>query len=295
MTGIGDTLKSLGGTVNTRLRELMDVMCEPGILKDAMNYSLTAGGKRLRPALCLMTAGMFGDAARALDFACAIEMIHTYSLIHDDLPAMDNDDLRRGKPTNHVVFTEAYAILAGDGLLNCAFEVMLKYALENKDKQPECIRAMSIIAGASGVTGMIAGQAGDIAFEGKEHDPDVLQYIHTRKTGAMIKASVLSGAVLSGAAEHELSALETYGSCICLTFQIVDDILDEMGDQTRIGKTPGKDAGADKLTFTSVYGIEKSKKIARRQTDMAVKALECFGQKAQTLSALATYLLSRDR
>lgn len=295
MTQIRDYIINTGSVINIRLQELMDIMCEQGILKDAMSYSLMAGGKRLRPVLCLMSAEMFGDEKRALDIACALEMIHTYSLIHDDLPAMDNDALRRGKPTNHVVFGEAYAILAGDGLLNCAFEVMLKSAQENKDNGLDYMKAMNIIAKAAGVQGMIAGQVGDMAFEGEKLDENVLCYIHERKTAALIKASVLSGAALSGAKKMEIAALDTYGDCIGMVFQIIDDILDEVGDQQKMGKTLGKDCDADKQTFTKVYGIEKSKKIARQKTDEAIRALECFDNRAENLKALAEYLLNRDR
>ena len=295
MPRIGDELKSAALLVNARLPELLDGVCEPGILKDAMLYSLMAGGKRLRPALCLWSAGIFGDAKTALNTACAIEIIHTYSLIHDDLPAMDNDDLRRGKPTNHVVFGEAYAILAGDGLLNCAFEVMIKDAENNIDNMDKYLKAMRIIAKAAGTSGMIAGQVGDISFEGKERSPEALEYIHQRKTAAMIKASVLSGAVLLGAGVEDLSALEIYGDSIGLTFQIVDDILDEVGVVETLGKTPGKDADTNKLTFTSVYGIEKAKEIARQKTDEAIQAIERFGSKAESLYLLAEYLLDRDK
>ncbi|MGI5849724.1 MAG: polyprenyl synthetase family protein [Christensenellales bacterium] len=294
MNKTDDLLKRVSTTVNFRLLELMDAMCDPGILKDAMSYSLMAGGKRLRPALCLWSAGIFGDESLALDIACAIEMIHTYSLIHDDLPAMDNDDIRRGKPTNHVVFGEAYAILAGDGLLNCAFEIMLRCAKNNRDSRLDYIKAMDLIAGAAGVKGMIAGQVGDIAFEGKDQNQQVLEYIHERKTAVMIKASVMSGAALFNASELEMAALETYGGCIGLVFQIIDDILDQIGDPQKIGKTPGKDIGANKQTFVRVYGIDRSKQIARQKTDMAIQALACFGDKAQSLRALAEYLLNRE-
>lgn len=293
MQPLHDYLKKTTATVNERLLELIDITCEPGILKDAMSYSLTAGGKRLRPALCLMSAGIFGDERLALDIACAIEMIHTYSLIHDDLPAMDNDSMRRGKPTNHVVFGEAYAILAGDGLLNCAFEVMLNCAQGNSGLN--YIKAMDIIAGASGSRGMIVGQALDMEFEGKEKDEQALFYIHERKTAALIEASVLSGAALFGAKQEEMSALKTYGQSIGIVFQIVDDILDKIGDADKVGKTLGKDSGADKQTFLSVYGLEKSRQIAKRKTEEAIGALGCLNEKADNLRSLARFLLERDR
>lgn len=288
-------LKTLGDLVNDRLDELLDTHCDDGILKDAMRYSLMAGGKRLRPALCLMSAGLFGNQQHAIDIACALEMIHTYSLIHDDLPAMDNDDLRRGKPTNHVVFGEAYAILAGDGLLNLAFEVMLKSAEGNKDSGLNYLGAMNIVGKAAGVQGMILGQVGDMAFEGKDKDEEALTYIHERKTAALIKASVLSGAALLGADDEAMGLLETYGERIGLVFQIVDDILDEVGDEEKMGKTLGKDAKADKHTFASLYGIERSRELAREKTHEALAALECFGDKAEHLKELALYLKDRDR
>ena len=295
MNDTGNRLKQTGESVNTRMLALMDIMCEPGILKDAMVYSITAGGKRLRPALCLWSAGIFGDERRAMDMACAIEMIHTYSLIHDDLPAMDDDNLRRGKLTSHKVFGEALAILAGDGLLNVAFEVMLKCALREKDGALDVIGAMDIIAGATGVNGMISGQVADITYEGDEQTEDVLEYIHARKTAAMIRASVMAGAALFRASEEEIAVLETYGNCVGLVFQIIDDILDETGDPQKLGKTPGKDVSADKQTFVRIYGIGGSRQIAQRKTQQAIDALSCFGDRADRLRDLAGYLLARDK
>ena len=269
----------------------MELKCEPGTL-DAMSYSLIAGGKRLRPALCLMTADMFGSAVQALDIACTLEMIH-YSLIHDDLPCMDNDVLRRGKPTNHVVFGEAYAVLAGDGLLNLAFEVMLDAAVKNEGDGLNYLGAMHVIASAAGVRGMIEGQACDIAFEGQDKDEEVLRHIHERKTGAMIRASVLSAAALLRASEAETAALTAYGEKLGLVFQIVDDILDEVGDEKTLGKSVGKDADAGKQTFARIYGIEASKRIARDLTREAQDALRIFGPRASGLASLAQHLLTR--
>lgn len=293
MTEITSRLESLRARINRRLPELLEGVCEPGILRDAMNYSLIAGGKRLRPSLCLLSAEMFGDPEQALDLACAIEMIHTYSLIHDDLPAMDNDDLRRGKPTNHVVFGEAYAILAGDGLLNSAFEVMLRSAKQHRSSGLDFTAAIEIIAHAAGTKGMIAGQAADIGFEGSQLGKDVLEYIHERKTGALIKASVTSGAALMCADKEEIEALEIYGGCIGFVFQIIDDILDETGVAESLGKTPGKDAASDKQTFARLYGIEESMNIARQKTDEAIISLERFGRRSEYLKAAAEYLFTR--
>lgn len=293
MPEIAADITAIAQLVDRRLNALLDERCEPGLLKDAMSYSLKAGGKRLRPVLCMLSAGMFGDRRSALDIACAIEMIHTYSLIHDDLPCMDNDVLRRGKPTNHVVFGEAQALLAGDGLLSGAFEVMLKLALNEKHLNVMC--AMDIIAGAAGVKGMIAGQSADLEFEGKDVDEQVLHYIHERKTAAMIRASVAAGAALMHAEEDDLRLLDTYGSCMGLVFQIVDDILDEEGDAGKLGKSTGKDKDADKMTFARVYGIEASRRIAKEKTDEAVSALQRFGDRAFALTALAQAMLTRDR
>ncbi len=293
MTEIAERLESLRSKINKRLPELLEIICEPGILRNAMGYSIIAGGKRLRPSLCLLSAEMYGDPAPALDVACAIEMIHTYSLIHDDLPAMDNDDLRRGKPTNHIVFGEAYAILAGDGLLNSAFEVMLKSAKQYKNGGYDFYSAIEIIAEAAGTKGMIAGQAADMGFEGSEQGKEVLEYIHERKTAALIKASVTSGAKLMGAGNEDIAALETYGGCIGFVFQIIDDILDETGNAGKLGKTPGKDAVSDKQTFTRLYGIERSTEIARQKTGEAIRSLDRFGPKADNLRALAENFLAR--
>ena len=295
MTDIDQHLKIFGRQIDNRLPKLLDTVCDDGILKDAMRYSLLSGGKRLRPALCMMTADLFGDSRPVLDIACAMEMIHAYSLIHDDLPAMDNDELRRGKPTNHVVFGEAYAILAGDGLLNSAFEVMLGCAQHHRDKHLDYLGAIGIIAAAAGTNGMISGQAADIEFEGQDANADVLEYIHRRKTGALIKASVLAPAVLFRADEEKIGALKTYGQCIGLVFQIVDDILDAEGDQEQVGKTLGKDEEANKQTFIRVYGIEASKRIARQKTDEAISALGLFGVRGESHRQLAAYLLNRKK
>lgn len=292
---IENRLKEIGSIVDARLLKLLDEHCEDGVLKDAILYSLTAGGKRLRPALCLMSAHLFGNEREALDIACALEMIHTYSLIHDDLPAMDNDSLRRGKPTSHIVFGEAKAILAGDGLLNLAFEVMIGSAIKNKNSLENCVYVMKIISNASGVVGMIAGQVADIDYEGKAKNEKVLEYIHKRKTAAMITASVMSGAALLGADNKEKAALREYGECIGLVFQIVDDILDVVGDETKMGKTLGKDQVSNKQTFVSLYGLAQSRRLAKEKTQQAINALSIFADKSSELKDLAAYLLGRDR
>jgi geranylgeranyl diphosphate synthase, type II len=293
MTSLEESLRETAARVDVRLPELVGQLCEPGTLQNAINYSLTAGGKRLRPWLCIHTAAMFGNADDALDFACAIEMIHTYSLIHDDLPAMDDDVLRRGRPTNHMVFGEAVAILAGDALLNGAVEVMTRYALEHP--RLNGLLAMDIMARAAGAAGMIAGQVGDIEFECKDKDEVTLYYIHERKTAAMIRGAVLSGAALLDAGEADMQALRSYGDSIGLVFQIVDDILDVTSDAATLGKTPGKDAEAGKQTFATVYGLEKARVIAAQQTQSATDALKRFSTRADALRGMAQYLLGRDR
>lgn len=292
---IEDRLKKTRKLVDRRLDELLKVHCEEGVLFDAMRYSLMAGGKRLRSALCLMSARLFGDETKALDFACALEMIHSYSLIHDDLPAMDDDNLRRGKPTNHMVFGEAMAILAGDGLLNTAFEVMINSAAEDRENIINKTKAIGIIAKAAGADGMIQGQTADIEFEGKDKDEEVLSYIHERKTAALITASVLSGAVIMGADEKEINALKEYGHCIGLVFQIVDDILDVEGDEKKLGKTLGKDEASGKQTFAGIYGLDRSKQIASEMTDKAKRSIKLFSNKAEELSVLAEFLLHREK
>ena len=301
MKSIEDSLRHTVALVDARLPALVEGLCEEGTLRDAMRYSLTAGGKRLRPWFCIESARLFSgsaggavdDAEAVIDFACAIEMIHTYSLIHDDLPAMDNDVLRRGRPTNHVVFGEAIAILAGDALLNGAYEVMTRFAMENPALNG--LKAMDIMARAAGASGMVAGQTGDVEFEGKDKDEQALHYIHERKTAAMIRGAILSGAALMGAGEDGMKALADYGQRIGLVFQIVDDILDVTGDATTLGKTPGKDADEGKRTFATVYGLDRARQIAAEQTQAAEYALADFGDKAETLRGMAQYLLSRDR
>lgn len=262
---------------------------------DSMKYSITAGGKRLRPVLLLKTYGMFSaDTENAVPFAKAMEMIHTYSLIHDDLPAMDDDDFRRGKPTNHKVFDEGISILAGDGLLNLAFETMLEGSLGANLDASRSLQAMEIIANAAGVNGMIGGQVVDLESEGKKVEKDTLDYIHNHKTSALLEASINAGAILGGANEDELIALDTYGKSIGLAFQIVDDILDIVGDIDKLGKDIGSDVENGKATYVSIYGLEESRKMVDKLIDTAIECLEIFGDKAEFLKALAIYLKDRD-
>lgn len=264
-------------------------------LRDAMAYSISAGGKRLRPLLNIFANDLLGgDIQETLDIACAIEMIHTYSLIHDDLPAMDNDELRRGKPTSHVMFGEAMAILAGDGLLNFAYEVMLQNALRHTDNLLAHTKAISEVARGAGVGGMIEGQCKDLENEGQIVTERELVSVHKHKTGDIIKASLLSGLLLCNPSEKQKEAISTYGYNIGLAFQVIDDILDVTGDQQKLGKTPGKDSREKKFTFVTLYGIEKSRMIAKEKTEEAISALDVFGQRASKLVVLASEMLKRD-
>ncbi|MHB8063067.1 MAG: polyprenyl synthetase family protein [Ruminiclostridium sp.] len=261
-------------------------------LKEAMQYSLMAGGKRLRPVLALATAEMFGkELHEVLAYACSIEMIHTYSLIHDDLPAMDNDDYRRGKLTNHKVFGEAMAILAGDALLNMAYENMLKDALASDNSRK--LRAMSIIAEYAGALGMIGGQVIDLDSEGKSVDSDKLKAMHSLKTGALIKAPIESAAIICGADAKELKLLSSYATNLGLAFQIKDDILDVEGSIEDMGKSPGSDALCEKSTYVTMYGLDKSKKLLEAVTNEGMSFLERFDTKAEFLKELAVSLVLR--
>ena len=260
----------------------------------AMRYSLFAGGKRLRPILCIAGAeAVGGDAKGVLPVACALELIHTYSLIHDDLPVIDNDDMRRGKPTNHKVFGEAMALLAGDGLLTKAFHLMTHPDPENGTAPGALLHVISLIATAAGYEGMVGGQVVDIQSEGKEGDPSLVDFIHTRKTGALIAVSVCSGAILGGAEEHELKALTSYGEDIGLAFQVADDILNVEGSSQEIGKSVGSDAQQGKITYPAVFGLEKSKEIQRALVDRAIESLKSFEDRAEPLRHIARYMIER--
>ena len=245
----------------------------PDRLLEAMRYSLLAGGKRLRPVMLLAACDMAGgDENTALPFACAIEMIHTYSLIHDDLPAMDNDDLRRGKPTNHKVFGEDLAILAGDGLLNAAAELMARAALGMADTRG--IRAMEIIMRHAGVTGMIAGQTRDVLSEGEMPREDLVSYIHSHKTADLLEAPMEAGLALAGADGTQIRAGYEYGYHLGLAFQMTDDLLDVTGDAALLGKNTGMDAELNKMTWVALRGVEGTARDAAEQVELALKALE---------------------
>jgi len=264
----------------------------PQRLLEAMRYSLEAGGKRLRPVMLLAACDMAGgDAAAALPYACAIEMIHTYSLIHDDLPAMDNDDLRRGKPTNHKAFGEDLAILAGDGLLNAAAELMARAALRMTDVRG--IRAMEIIMRHAGVTGMIAGQTIDVLSEGEKPEKELVAYIHSHKTADLLQAPMEAGLALAGANDEQISAGTRYGYHLGLAFQMTDDLLDVTGDAETLGKNVGMDTALDKMTWVALRGVEGTKEDAAEQVRLAVTALESLPWEHTFFTELARSITGR--
>lgn len=241
---------------------------------EAMNYSLSAGGKRLRPILTLEACKIVGgNEDEAIPFAIAIEMIHTYSLIHDDLPALDNDDLRRGRPTNHKVYGEAMGILAGDALLNYAFEVMLAGSI-NKENPEKYLKAINEIAKGAGIYGMIGGQVVDVESENKQIEKEKLDYIHMNKTAAMMVGCMRAGATIGGANSEQMEEITKYAKNIGLSFQIVDDILDIVGDEAKLGKKVGSDIENHKSTYPSLLGLDKSKEIAHNLIDEAKKSIE---------------------
>lgn len=263
---------------------------------EAMRYSLFAGGKRIRPILCLTAAQTISDTTETTDnilpIACALECIHTYSLIHDDLPAMDNDNLRRGKPTNHVLYGEAEAILAGDGLLTWAFD-LISSRTHGTLSAEQRLDICQTIARAAGSLGMVGGQALDIASENTDITFDTLSTIHKSKTGALITCSVKAGAIGAGASPNELVALETYGDNIGLAFQIVDDLLNVTSTTAQLGKTAGSDAERGKATYPSFFGIEKTREKAKNAVDTAKEALSLFDHRAEPLRGLADYIYTR--
>ncbi|NPV90383.1 MAG: polyprenyl synthetase family protein [Firmicutes bacterium] len=267
----------------------------PPAIHQAVRYSVMGGGKRLRPLLVLAAAEAVGGNPRlVLPAAAAIEFIHTYSLVHDDLPAMDNDDFRRGIPTSHKVFGEAIAILAGDALLTYAFEVLTRISdLPGGPPALEVIRVIREVAQAAGMDGMIGGQVVDIQSEGKQIGPQTLDYMHRHKTGALIRASIRTGAILSGADLEQLDRLTDYSENFGLAFQIMDDILDVIGDESVIGKPVGSDQRNQKSTFVSQWGIEEAKKRAAGYSRRAVDSLAGFGPRGEYLGSLARYVIER--
>ena len=263
------------------------------LIYEAMRYSLFAGGKRLRPILMLQVCQMCGGSpADIMPFACAMEMIHTYSLIHDDLPSMDNDDLRRGLPTNHIQFGESTAILAGDALLNRAFEIVSENSCGNIPPQ-NWLKAIHLLAVSSGTEGMIGGQIVDIASEGKQISLEELKYIHSLKTGAIIRSACTIGAYLAGASEEALKAVDRFALNLGVAFQIQDDILDVTGSDQELGKPVGSDSRQQKNTYVTLCGLDEARSLCRQYSQDAIAALAPFGKKADFLIRLTEYLINR--
>jgi geranylgeranyl diphosphate synthase type II len=266
----------------------------PQSIHRAMRYSLFAGGKRIRPLLCLEAARTVSGDGKAIETAAsALELVHTYSLIHDDLPALDNDDFRRGRPTCHKVFGEAMAILAGDALLTLAFQVLSGIESLPADRRASLVLELSTAAGTVG--GMIGGQVADLEGEGRAPTPELLESIHRAKTGALLRASVRIGAIYAGAGIGELEALTRYGQHIGLAFQIVDDILDVEQSSEALGKTAGKDAEQQKVTFPAVYGLAGSRRMAEQECARGLAALDGFGSSADRLRQLADLIVHRQK
>ncbi|MBW2625245.1 MAG: polyprenyl synthetase family protein [Deltaproteobacteria bacterium] len=260
---------------------------------EAMRYSLFAGGKRLRPILCLAASeAVGGNLKAAMPAGCALEMIHTYSLIHDDLPAMDDDDLRRGKPTNHKVFGEAIAILAGDGLLTEAFVLLSDY---NSLLPERAVQVIGVIAEAASYRGMVGGQVVDILSQNKRAELETVQQMHSRKTAALIAAATESGALSGKGSEAQVAALARYGRAIGLAFQIADDILDIEGDTELLGKTTGADEARGKVTYPAAVGLQRSRQAANEMVNDALAALEGFDDRANPLRSLANYIITRKK
>jgi geranylgeranyl diphosphate synthase type II len=288
-------MKRWAGRVEETLDRLVpETGGDPPEMFKIMRYSLFAGGKRLRPILCVAgTEAVGGEPEAVLPAACALECIHTYSLIHDDLPAMDDDDFRRGNPTSHKVFGDAAAILGGDGLLTLAFEMMTGAEMARAAGAERTIEAIKVLADAAGAVGMVGGQLLDLRAGGRVKEPSELVEIHRRKTGAMIRASVYMGGLLGGGGDGQMAALSRYGERAGLAFQIVDDILDVEGDAELMGKSTGSDAAQDKATYPALHGLEASKEMAREVVDEAIGALSAFPDGAQTLAALARFIVLR--
>lgn len=269
--------------------------CPESRLNESVSYSLMAGGKRIRPILMLASYSLFrSDVDNCLNFAIAMEMVHTFSLIHDDLPGIDNDDYRRGKLTNHKKYNEATAILAGDSLLNNAYKVIARDIIDsNSIYQPRKIKALQEFT--NGIDRMIAGEYVDTEYEGKNVAKEYLEYMHANKTGALIKASVLIGAIIAGATAEELDLLGEYSDRIGLAFQIKDDILSEIGNEEIMGKPVGNDREKGKCTYVTKFGLEKSQKILKKTTKEAVNIINNFGEEAKFLKELALYIQNRNK
>ncbi|RJQ30496.1 MAG: polyprenyl synthetase family protein [Peptococcaceae bacterium] len=267
----------------------------PAVIHQAVRYSVFAGGKRLRPALVMAGAeAVGGDPQKVLPAACALELLHTYSLVHDDLPAMDNDDYRRGKPTSHKVFGEAVAVLAGDALLTLSFQLLAENAAGGSAGPEDVLRVIGEVAVAAGTFGMIGGQVVDIFSAGRAVDADTIKYIHSHKTASICRVAVRAGAILAGAKEAPLAALTDYAGHLGLAFQIKDDLLDFEGEAEKIGKPVGSDLRNKKATYPLVFGVEEARAEAGRAADRALAALECFGSEVEFLRRLAYFVIDRE-
>ena len=293
-----DEIKKYSDIIEKNLEKILpDNDCFQGTVCESMRYSIFAGGKRIRPILTLKAFELVSKSSfeKALPFASAIEMIHTYSLIHDDLPPMDNDDFRRGKPTNHKVYGEAMAILAGDALLNFAYETMIESIPETSKDVSGYIKAIKEIGKAAGVYGMIGGQVVDIISDENIMSEEQLRFIHNKKTSALIEASILSGAFLANASDNQIIALKKYGEAIGLCFQIRDDILDKIGDNEKLGKNVGSDEANKKLTYLTLYGMEKSIEKTHELCKEAIKSLDIFDSEDTVFfKQFAEYLVYRE-
>ena len=296
MFDLDSYLTSQKKRINRALESLLKTSDKPDRILEAMTYSLMAGGKRIRPVLCVAAAeAAGGNPEDALPAACALEMVHTYSLIHDDLPAMDDDALRRGKPTCHMAFDEATAILTGDALLTLAFQTLASIELSKAEQAAKWLRVIQLISYAAGYCGMIQGQMLDITSEGRQLTLAELKSLHRLKTGALIEASLSSGAVLGGLNSNKISMFESYAQNIGLAFQFTDDILNVEGDPEIMGKAVGTDKLRNKSTYPSLLGLKKSKDFAGKLVENALQALESFDQKAEPLRAIAKYIVERKK
>jgi geranylgeranyl diphosphate synthase type II len=300
MTLLERSMSRISARVDKALdRFLTKEKIAPSVIHKAMRYSIFAGGKRLRPFLCIGAAELCGGKeASVMPAACALEILHTYSLVHDDLPCMDDDDLRRGRPTNHKVFGEGMAVLAGDALLTFAFELLARNARVTGVKPANALAAVETLAREAGTLGMVGGQVADLESEdnrvaAKDRE-STLHFIHSRKTGALIRASLRIGAILTGASDKKIAALDRYGEEIGLAFQIADDVLDIEGDKALLGKN-GSDRDNGKLTFPSIYGLDDSKRRGRAAVERAKRALAPFGPRADIFKQLADFIVERKK
>ena len=279
-------------TINEALDNLLPAEnVPPSQVHSAMRYSIFAGGKRVRPILFMAACEALGEDWHPLmPFACALEMIHTYSLIHDDLPCMDDDDLRRGHPTCHKIYTESTALLAGDALLTQAFTILT----ELKAQPDRVVKAIGLLGASAGSLGMVGGQVIDLECENKKITPELMKTIHSKKTGALFNVSIVGAAILTGTDNIKLQALQIYAENIGVAFQIVDDILDVVGDEKLIGKPVGSDERNQKATYPVLFGLENSRKMAKEAIDNALKAIGIFSEKAEALQSIAQFILNRD-